>query len=97
MRSFTCLLSVLLLGACVATAAVTFYTDQTSFETLYPGLTKEDYSNTNVPVNTVQTADGPFNSLTDNACFSPGDIVDGISLDNLEGGDNVVITPLNSE
>ncbi|NOQ21837.1 MAG: hypothetical protein GQ565_04190 [Candidatus Aegiribacteria sp.] len=93
MRNLACLLSVLLLGACVATAGITFYTDQTSFETLYPGLTKEDYSNTNVPVDDMGFVTGPFNSLTDNKCFSPGDIVEGISLDNDTGRENVVATP----
>ncbi|MCK5132496.1 MAG: hypothetical protein KAR40_10155 [Candidatus Sabulitectum sp.] len=93
MKFFACLLSVLLLGACVATAGVTFYTDQTSFETLYPGLTKEDYSNTNVSANNLIGVGGPFNSLTDNMCFSPGDIVGGISFDNDAGRENAVITP----
>ncbi|NOQ22600.1 MAG: hypothetical protein GQ565_08130 [Candidatus Aegiribacteria sp.] len=93
MKNLAYLLSVLLLGVSVATAGITFYTNQTSFETLYPGLTKEDYSNTNLPASSISGAPGPFNSLTDNSCFSPGDIVDGISLDNLEGNDNVVLTP----
>lgn len=93
MKFVACPLSVLLLGACVAVAGVTFYTDQTSFETLYPGLTKEDYSNTNVLPGNLIDVSGPFNSLTDNKCFSPGDIVEGMSFDNDTSRNNVVITP----
>lgn len=93
MKNLVAFMSVLLLGACVASADIFFYTDQTLFEGLYPGLTTEDYSNTNVPFNSVEFAPGPFNSFTDNVCFSPGDIVEGISLDNLEGNNNIVITP----
>ena len=93
MKNLTLLLSVLFLGAFMASAAVTFYTDQTAFETLYPGLTTEDYSGTIVPPNSVQSDFGPFNSTTNNQCFTPGAIVDGISFDNLNSGDNVVLTP----
>ena len=86
-------MSILLLGACMASANIYFYTDQVLFESLYPGLTTEDYSNTNVSPNSTDAALGPFNSFTDNTCFSPDDIVEGISLDNLEGNENVVLTP----
>lgn len=93
MKNLTVLMAVLLLAASMAAAAVTFYTDQATFEGLYPGLTTEDYSNTLVPPNSVQSAFGPLNSTTDNALFAPGGIVDGFSFDNLDGGDNVVLTP----
>jgi len=93
LKNFTLLLTVLLLGTALATAAVTYYTDQTAFETAYPGLTLEDYSGTSVPPDAVQSAPGAFNSMTSNACFQPGAIVDGISLDNLEFDENVVLTP----
>lgn len=77
----------------MASANIYFYTDQALFESFYPGLTMEDYSNTNVPDNSSNSAEGSFDSFTDNDCFSQGDIVEGISLDNLEGNENVVITP----
>ena len=93
MRNLAALMSVLLLGACMVSAGIYFYTDQALFESLYPGLTTEDYSNTNVSPNSSDSADGPFDSFTENDCFSLGDIVEGISLDNLEGNDNVVLVP----
>ncbi|MCK4505697.1 MAG: hypothetical protein KAW14_08780 [Candidatus Aegiribacteria sp.] len=93
MKNLTVLMSVLLSGACMASAGIYFYTDQALFESLYPGLTTEDYSNTNISPNSTGADPGPFNSFTDNACFSPDDIVEGISLDNLEGNENVVLTP----
>ena len=86
-------MAVLLLAAGMVSAAVTFYTDQGAFEGLYPGLTTEDYSGTIVPPDSVQSDMGPFNSTTNNLCFTPGAIVDGISLDNLEGNMDVVLTP----
>ncbi len=86
-------MSVLLLGACMASANVYFYTNQDMFESIYPGLIKEDYSNTNVSPNSSDFAKGAFDSFTNNCCFSPDDIVEGISLDNLEGQENVVLVP----
>ena len=86
-------MAVLLLAAGMVSAAVIFYTDQGVFEGLYPGLTTEDYSGTIVPPNSVIADMGPFNSTTNNSCFTPGAIVDGISLDNLEGNMDVVLTP----
>ncbi len=93
MKNLRVLLSVLLLAAFMASAEIVFYTDQELFESLYPGLTTEDYSNTNIPPNSMGIASGPFNSFTDNDCFSEGAIVEGISIDNWFGNDNVVLTP----
>lgn len=84
---------VFLLGASIASADVTFYTDESEFGSLYPGLTVEDYSNTIVPDSAAVSDSGPFDSFTNNDCFTPGAIVDGISLDNFNGGNNVVLTP----
>ncbi len=93
LKNLTVLITLLLLTATMASAAVTFYTGQGIFEGLYPGLTTEDYSGTIVPQDTVIAGMGPFNSSTNNLCFTPGGIVDGISLDNLEGNMDVVLTP----
>jgi len=86
-------MAVLLLGASIAAAAVSYYSDQTIFEGLYPGLTTEDYSNTLVGPDAVLSDFGPLNSTTNNMLFAPGGIVAGFSFDNLDGGDNVVLTP----
>ena len=77
------------------TDALTFYTDRVVFETAFPGLIYEDYSGTIVPGNSVQSDTGPFDYLCNNSCFTPGDIVEGIVLDNLTtpANDLVVLTP----
>ncbi len=93
MKNLTALMYVLLLGACMASAGTYFYSDQALFESLYPGLIKEDYSKTSVSPNGSEADSGPFDSFTDNECFLPDSIVEGISLDNLEGNENVVLTP----
>ena len=93
MNSYASFFGVLLLIASTAAADTIFYTDQILFENLYTDLTLEDYSNTNIPPDGAGYAEGPFNSATDNDCFSPGDIVDGISFDNTTSSNNVVFTP----
>ena len=75
---------------------LTFYTDRASFQAANPGLTLEDFSGTSVPPNSALSCGAPFNSSTNNACFTPGAIVDGISVDVvvLVGlGNGVVLTP----
>ena len=86
-------MAVLLLTATMATAAVSYYADQAIFEGLFPGLTTEDYSNTLIGPNDVGSDYGPLNSATNNLLFAPGGIVDGFSFDNLDGDNNVVLTP----
>lgn len=94
MRNLGVSFFVLLFGAFAASSVeMVFYTDQALFESLYPGLITEDYSNTNVPPNSMGIAQGPFNSFTDNNCFSEGAIVEGISIDNWTVNENVVLTP----
>jgi len=72
--------------------SLTYYNNRAVLDAAFPGLTQEDFSGTNLPPNAVGACLGPFNSATNNACFSPGAIVDGISLDNAQLGDNVVLT-----
>lgn len=73
---------------------LTFYNDQAAFDADWPGLPCEDWSGTNVPDFSVMACDGPFDENTNNGCFSPGFIIPGIQMDNLnvaEGGLNVVL------
>ncbi len=75
---------------------LTFWNDAGLFGAAFPGLTMEDFSATNVPANSVEACDGPFNAATNNLCFSPGDIVAGLEVDNLAAPPNnlnVVLTP----
>ena len=73
--------------------SLTFYTSRVVFNAAHPGIPLETFANTNVPPNSVVACAGPFNSSTNNACFSPGDILPGISVINTTGGDLVVLTP----
>ena len=69
-----------------STRSLTFIYDEDTFLMLYPGLTWEGFDSTNVPSGAFLQCSGPFNSATDNDCFSPGAIVDGITLDASDDG-----------
>jgi hypothetical protein len=73
--------------------SLTFYTDRAVFDAAHPGIPLEDYSNTNLPPNSVLVCPEPFDSTTNNGCFSPGDILPGIQVLNTTGTDLVVLTP----
>jgi subtilisin-like proprotein convertase family protein len=70
------------------------YGDRGVFDSDWPGLPVEDFENTLVPTDSMLACDGPFDSTTDNGCFAPGGILDGIrfqaSPDNT--GSLVVLT-----
>jgi len=72
---------------------LTFYTSRAVFNAAHPGIPLETFVNTNVPPNSVLACPGPFNSMTNNGCFSPGDILPGISVVNTTAGLLVVLTP----
>ncbi len=55
-----------------------FYGSRTVFDTHHPGLPVEGFENTLVPTNSLQACPGPFDSTTNNVCFAPGGILDGI-------------------
>jgi hypothetical protein len=76
------------------TQTLTFYTDRATFQAENPALALENFALTSVPAGAITACDGPFNSATNNACFSTGTILDGVEVDNLGavGSDqNVVI------
>src|SRR5690606_14308152 len=60
--------------------SLTFYSDRAVFQTDNPGPTAEDYSGHHAPANSVTTCTSPINSQSNDACFTPGAIVDGLSL-----------------
>jgi hypothetical protein len=72
---------------------LTFYTSRAVFNAAHPGIPLETFVLTNVPPNSVVACPEPFNSTTNNACFSPGDILPGISVLNTTATDLVVLTP----
>jgi hypothetical protein len=77
----------------VPSGTLTFFNSRPAFNAAHPGLPLETFANTNLPPNSVLACPGPFNSTTNNGCFSPGDILPGISVINTTGGNLVVLTP----
>jgi hypothetical protein len=75
------------------TGSLTFYTSRAVFNAAHPGIPLENLAATNVPPNSVQGCPEPFNNMTNNGCFSPGDILPGISVWNTTAVDLVVLTP----
>ena len=76
------MLALLVCCASFAYADLVFYSDEANFLTTHSGLTWEGFDNTNVAPGGFVSCEGPFNSMTDNDCYSPGAIVDGISFDS---------------
>ena len=73
-----------------------FYADRGAFMSDFPGLTSEDFTGTSVPATSVESCTPPMNSALNDACFSPGAIVEGLSVDviqNTGDGAGVVLTP----
>ena len=61
-------------------AVLTYYTDRPTFDTDAPGLPVEDFEASNVPPGGITADDGPFNSATNNLCYSTGALIDGFSI-----------------
>ncbi len=81
--------TVLYITVPTASAALIFYSDQTSFDTANPGLVLEDFEN---GVVTDANFSGPVNSTTThtdndgNTVLAPGDIVPGVEFSEDTGG-----------
>lgn len=72
-----------------------FFSDPLTFNQSCEDLAFEDFDDTNIDPDSELSCPGPFNSLTNNDCYSDGALVEGFSLSVLEGEmfDLVVITP----
>jgi hypothetical protein len=68
-----------------ADAALITFTSAAAFTTANPGLAVEGFQNANTSNTTTFT--GPVNNSTNNAVFSPGDILPGVSLTDSPGPD----------
>ncbi len=64
---------------------ITTYTDQAIFDGLYPGLPVEDFEEAMVAPNSAVGCSPPISSISNDACFAPGDIVPGLSIIDLPG------------
>lgn len=71
---------------------LTFIYNEAAFLAAYPGLTSEGYDSSNLPPASFAQCDGPFNSETDNECYSPGAIVPGISQWSTDGNDMATLS-----
>jgi len=75
---------------------LTFFDNFDEFAATYPEIAGngECFEATNVGAGLIVACEGPFNSATNNDCFSPGALMDGFTLhnDGAPGGDlNVVL------
>ena len=63
------------------TEALTFWNNRASFAAAFPGLPTESFAGTIVSAGAIVSCDPPFNSSTNNACFTPGAIMAGVEID----------------
>lgn len=68
-----------------------FFDDRAAFEVACPGLPLEDFEEGNVGPGNLTTCSDPFDSLTDDDCWNPGDILDGVSLGSSVAGSMVIL------
>jgi len=73
------------------TDALTYYTDESTFDAANPGLITEDFSSTLIAANAVGSDAGAINYLCNNSLFALHTIVDGISLWEQSNNDMVVL------
>ena len=72
--------------------SITIFNDEVVFNNTCGDLALEDFEDTNVGANNVESCTGPFNSLTNDACYSTGALIPGFSL--IASPDpNAVLTP----
>jgi hypothetical protein len=72
-------------------AGFTAFDSREAFEGSAPGFVLEDFEG--AVTETAEACFGTFDSATDNDCYSPGTIVEGISLRSLEWDRMVVLVP----
>ena len=73
-----------------------FFDDRAKFDATCPGLPLEDFENTNAPPDSVVVCSTSINSATNDACYSPGALIDGFTLTGIPvagSGEFVVLTP----
>lgn len=68
-----------------AMAQLTYYTNQGAFQAAAPPLDTEDFETGNVPPAGVQVCNDPISISSNDSCFSPNDIHDGIEIGSSSG------------
>jgi hypothetical protein len=74
-------------------SGVESFTSRTAFVNAVPDLLSEQFEDTEVEEDSAVGCPGPINSTTDNACFVPGAIIEGISIRAFDD-QMAVLTPL---
>jgi len=63
------------------------------FQTAAPLAVRSEDFEDNVATGAFQICVGDINSMTNNTCFSPGQIVEGINITTVPPGDTVLLPP----
>lgn len=63
---------------------VVFFDNQNSFNNSCSEVALEDFEDTNLLPNSSSGCTGPFNSFTDNDCYSPGALIPGFSINAID-------------
>jgi len=71
--------------------ALTFYSDRTTYETDFPGLELEDFEDGLTLPTEVLVCSDPFNSTTNDVCWTPGDVIADVDFGSSSGLDMVTV------
>ena len=73
---------------------ITVYTDRVAFDAATFAQMDEDFATSRVAANNVCADTGPWNALTDDACYGPGDLMEGFDLSWIGANsmNNVILT-----
>ncbi len=69
------------------------YTTLVDFQAAAPAATNSEDFEDNIAAGAFQICVGDINSATNNTCFTPGQIVDGININAAPPGDTVLLPP----
>ncbi len=81
------------LPAATSSEVLTFFSSREAFDDVAPDLVEEDFGGAIPGPDEAAVCLGPFDSQTDNDCFSPGAIMEGISIGVAGGGEMAVLGP----
>ena len=81
------------LPAATSSEVLTFFSSREAFDDAAPDLLEEDFEGAIPGPGEAAACLGPFDSQTDNDCFSPGAILEGISIGAVGGGEMAVLGP----
>lgn len=72
--------AAMLMATSIAQAALIYYANEAAFDAAAPGLATQTFASANVAAGNVAGIGNPLNSSTNNAVFSSGDILAGLSI-----------------